>query len=168
MRRTLIVIAGDHGFNVGEHGQVAGQHNLYRESLWVPLIVAGPHPRLPVGRHDDLAALVDIAPTLADLLGIREANPWQGHSLLASSGRGLVTFGFRESRVADTGSWSAVRDPRDGAARLYRSGDDWLQRRDLARAEPALARALLERAERARRLNDFLLRQARIWPTNPS
>ena len=168
MGRTLIVIAGDHGFNVGEHGQVAGQHNLYRESLWVPLIVAGPHPRLLVGRHDDLAALIDIAPTLADLLGIREANPWQGHSLLASSGRVLVAFGFRESRVAETSSWSAVRDPRDGASRLYRSRDDWLQRRDIAGAKPAMARALLERAERARRLNDYLLRQARIAPPNSS
>ena len=88
MARTLIVVTGDHGFNVGEHGQSAGQQNLYRESVWVPLIIAGPHPRLRTGWHEDPATLLDIAPTLADLLGLRVAVPWQGHSLLAVNGGG--------------------------------------------------------------------------------
>jgi arylsulfatase A-like enzyme len=60
--------------------------NLYRESVWVPLIIAGPHPRLRAGRHEVPATLLDIAPTLADLLGLRVAVPWQGHSLLAVNG----------------------------------------------------------------------------------
>ncbi|HEY6815382.1 MAG TPA: LTA synthase family protein, partial [Croceibacterium sp.] len=57
--RTLVVIAGDHGFNAGEHGLSPGRQDLYRESVWVPLIVAGPHPRLPAGRHDMPASLLD-------------------------------------------------------------------------------------------------------------
>ena len=84
--RTLLVLVGDHGFNMGEHDGRPGQQNLYRESTWVPLIVAGAHPRLPAGRHDVPATMLDIAPTLADLLGIREPVPWQGHSLLALAG----------------------------------------------------------------------------------
>lgn len=162
MAHTLVVITGDHGFNVGEHGQVPGQHNLYRESVWVPFILLGPHPRLPLGRHADVATLLDLPPTLADLLGLRVANPWQGHSLLAVNGRGLVAFGFRESLLGENAEWSAVRDPRDGRTRLYRRAD-WLQQHDLAAAHPALARALLARADRARRLNDHLLRNDRIW-----
>ena len=164
MARTLIVVTGDHGFNAGEHGQPAGQQNLYRESVWVPLIIAGPHPRLRAGRHEVPATLLDIAPTLADLLGLRVAVPWQGHSLLAVNGAGTTGFGFRDSLLAETPSWAAVRDPGDGRARLYRSSDDWLQRRDLADRAPDLARRLLEQAERSRRLNDYLLRQGRIWP----
>lgn len=166
--RTLIVVAGDHGFNVGEHGQVPGQHNLYRESVWVPLLIVGAHPRLRPGRHDIPASLLDIAPTLADLLGLREPNPWQGHSLLAVNGNGIIAFGFRDSRLAETASWSAVRDPRDGSARLYRRGEDWLQRRDLSARFPDVARSLLERAERSRRLNDHLLRHGRVGRGNPS
>lgn len=166
--RTLLVITGDHGFNVGEHGQSAGQHNLYRESVWVPLIVLGPHPRLRPGWNDQLATQLDIAPTLADLIGLREANPWQGHSLLAVSGGARVAFGFRDSLLAETPSWTAVRDPGDGEPRLYRSREDWLQRRDLADRFPPVARALLERAERSRRLNDYLLRHNRVWRNNPS
>ena len=163
MARTLVVITGDHGFNVGEHGQPAGQHNLFRESVWVPLIVIGPHSRLPHGRHDNIASLLDLPPTIADLLGLRVANPWQGHSLLAVNGGGLVAFGFRESLVAENARWSAVLDPRNGRPRLYRRSD-WLQRSDLAAQRPRLAEALLARAERARRLNDHLLRNDRLWP----
>jgi phosphoglycerol transferase MdoB-like AlkP superfamily enzyme len=165
LARTLIVITGDHGFNVGEHGQVPGQHNLFRESVWVPLILIGAHPRLPRGHHDELATLLDLPPTLADLLGLREANPWQGHSLLALAGGGQAAFGFRDSLLAETPSWSAVLDPRDGRTRLYRR-EDWLQRHDLAPLRPALAQAILARAERARRLNDHLLRHDRIWPAD--
>lgn len=156
--RTLIVIAGDHGFNAGEHGLSPGRHDLYRESVWVPLIIAGAHPRLPAGRHDLQASLLDIAPTLADLLGIREPNPWQGHSLLAvrpGAGNGAV---IRDSAWWEEGPWSAVRDPADGRARLFA---DWLQRRE--RRDPAGAGALLARAARTQRLNDYLLRHDRVW-----
>ena len=69
------MIAGDHGFNAGEHGQPAGQQNLYRESVWVPLIIVGAHPRLPRGRHEVPASLLDVAPTLADLLGFGSRLP---------------------------------------------------------------------------------------------
>lgn len=165
--RTLVVVTGDHGFNVGEHGQVPGQHNLYRESVWVPLIIVGRHPRLRPGVRDELASLLDIAPTVADLLGLREANPWQGHSLLATDGDALVAFGFRDSLLAETPSWSALRDPGDGSPRLYRR-DDWLQRNDLAGRFPAIARDLLERAERSRRLHDYLLRHGRIARSSSS
>jgi phosphoglycerol transferase MdoB-like AlkP superfamily enzyme len=162
LERTLIVITGDHGFNVGEHGEVSGQHNLFRESVWVPLVIIGPHTRLPSGRHGEAATLLDLPPTLADLLGLRFANPWQGHSLLAVNGRGETAFGFRDSLLAETAEWSAVRDPGDGRIRLYRRSD-WLQQNDVAAERPALARMLIARAERARRLNDYLLRNDRIW-----
>ncbi|HYN46222.1 MAG TPA: LTA synthase family protein [Allosphingosinicella sp.] len=156
--RTLIVIAGDHGFNAGEHGLSPGRQDLYRESIWVPLIIAGAHPRLAPGRHDTQASLLDIAPTIADLLGLRIANPWQGHSLLsvrAGGGQGALV---RDSAWWEEGALSAVRDPADGRARLY---GDWLQRRDLG--DPRRAEALLARAARAQRLNDYLLRHDLVW-----
>lgn len=159
--RTLVVITGDHGFNAGEHGQVPGQQDLYRESVWVPLIIAGAHPRLRGAGGDGLASLLDVAPTLADLLGLRIANPWQGHSLLAADD-GWLAFRFRDSALSETPSWSALRNPRDGRPRLF-SRQDWLQRIDLAERRPLLARRLLERGERARRLNDHLLRRNLIW-----
>jgi hypothetical protein len=157
--RTILVVAGDHGFNAGEHGATAGQHNLYRESLWVPLIIAGRHPRLAAGMRDEQASLLDVAPTIADLLGMREANPWQGHSLLAVNGDGRLAFGFGGSLLNQSRGWTAIRH-RDGRQSLYA---DWLQRRDLAASRPALARAMIGEAERAQRLHDHLLRNDLVW-----
>jgi phosphoglycerol transferase MdoB-like AlkP superfamily enzyme len=168
LAHTLIVVTGDHGYSVGEHGGRPGRQDLYRESVWVPLIIAGPHPRLRPGRHDVPASLLDLAPTLADLLGFRIANPWQGHSLLAVNGAGTLGFGFRAATLAETPSWTAVRDPADGRARLFDARRDWLQRRDLAGRRPGLAERLLEDADRRRRRHDHLLRHGRIWPRNPS
>ena len=161
--RTLIVITGDHGFNTGEHGLTPGQQDLFRESVWVPLIISGAHPRLPAGRHEMPASLLDIAPTIADLLDIRVANPWTGHSLLAVREGGGLGFAVRDSSLWESSRWSAVREPGTGAVRLYARDTDWLQRRDLAGSSAALAHRLISRAERAGRLNDYLLRQDRIW-----
>ncbi|HWT12716.1 MAG TPA: sulfatase-like hydrolase/transferase [Allosphingosinicella sp.] len=162
--RTLFVINSDHGYNLGEHGGLVGAYSLYRESTWIPFLIVGPHPRLPAGRHDEIVTLLDIAPTIADLIGLREDNPWHGHSLLAVSPGRRVLFGFRDSMLAEAGGWSAVSDPQQGRPRLYRSGDDWLQSRDLAARRPELARRLLDEADRSRRFNDYLIRHGRVWP----
>jgi phosphoglycerol transferase MdoB-like AlkP superfamily enzyme len=162
--RTLFFINSDHGYNLGEHGGQVGAYSLYRESTWVPFLIVGAHPRLPVGRHDEIVTLLDIAPTVADLIGLREANPWHGHSLLAVKPGRPVRFGFRDSTLAEAEGWSAVSDPQDGRPHLFRADGDWLQRRDLAARHPDLARRLLDEADRGRRLNDYLLRHGRVWP----
>jgi arylsulfatase A-like enzyme len=164
---TLVVIDSDHGYNLGEHGGLTGAYSLYRESVWTPFLMVGPHPRLPVGRHDQVVTLLDVAPTLADLLGLRERNPWQGHSLLAVAPGRTVRFGFRDSLLAETPGWSAVTDPGDGRPRLYDPRSDWLQQHDLAGRNPALARRMLAEADRSRRFNDYLLRHGKLWQPAP-
>lgn len=166
--RTLVVINSDHGYNLGEHGGLTGAYSLYRESVWTPFLIVGSHPRLPAGRHGEVVTLLDVAPTIADLLGLREPNPWHGHSLLALSPDRPVRFGFRDGVMAEAGGWSAVSDPTDGRPRLYDARSDWLQQRDLAGRHPQLARRLLDSADRDRRFNDYLLRHGRLWPADPS
>ena len=166
--RTLLVVNSDHGYNLGEHGGLTGAYSLYRESVWTPFLIVGPHQRLPAGRHDNIVTLLDVAPTIADLLGLREANPWHGHSLLAVRPERPVRFGFRDGVMAEAGGWSAVSDPTDGRPRLYDARADWLQRHDLAGRHPGLARRLLDQADRNRRFNDYLLRHGRLWPRDPS
>jgi len=161
---TLVVIAGDHGFNAGEHGLSPGRQDLYRESVWVPLIVAGAHPRIPSGRHDTPASLLDVAPTLADLLGLREPNPWQGHSLLAVGDGGALAFTMRDATLWQSAEWTAVRDPQNGRARLYANRRDWLQRNDLGPRQRARAEHFLGRSEDAQRLHDYVLRHDLLAP----
>lgn len=162
--RTLWIINSDHGYNLGEHGGRVGAYSLHRESTWVPFLIVGPHPRLPVGRHDQIVTLLDIAPTVADLIGLREANPWQGHSLLALAPGRPIRFAFRDSVLAEVGGWSAVSDPQEGTPRLYVARTDWLQRRDFSSNRPDLARRLLDQADLYRRFNDYLIRHGRVWP----
>jgi arylsulfatase A-like enzyme len=166
--RTLVVINSDHGYNLGEHGGLTGAYSLYRESVWTPFLILGPHPRLPAGRHGNIVTLLDVAPTIADLIGLREANPWHGHSLLAVRPDRPVRFGFRDGVMAEAGGWSAVSDPTDGRPRLYDALSDWLQRSDLSGRRPRLARHLLDEADRDRRFNDYLLRHGRLWPPDPT
>ena len=69
---TIVIYASDHGDFVAAHGMVekcAIGHNVYEQTLRVPLMVRWPghvHP----GPRDDLVELVDLYPTLADLLGL--------------------------------------------------------------------------------------------------
>ena len=160
--RTIVVVYGDHGFNLGEHGGRPGALSLYRESVWVPLIILGGPTSLARGIDDRPASLLDLAPTIAELLGIRTANPWQGHSLVRRSGGSSLLFRTRDSLLAEEDDRSLVRDPSSGALRAYDRDRDWLQRRPLP-ADPR-TRDLALRGEAAARLNDHLLQRGLVWP----
>ena len=85
--RTLFVITADHGFNWGEKGFYKLGDPMHRPSSWLPLVIVGAHPelmKLPKV-NQFLTSHVDLAPTILDLLGIRTANTFVGHSVLDSS-----------------------------------------------------------------------------------
>ncbi|MCF7838435.1 MAG: sulfatase-like hydrolase/transferase, partial [Candidatus Marinimicrobia bacterium] len=66
--RTVIVVAGDNGLAVGQHG-LMGKQNLYDHSVRVPLVFSG--PGIPAGRQcPALTYLLDVFPTLCDLSGL--------------------------------------------------------------------------------------------------
>lgn len=76
---TIIVMAGDNGLAVGQHG-LLGKQNLYNHSVRVPLIFAG--PGLPKNtRRNQFAYLYDIFPTVSDLAGLPNPGTTQGLSL---------------------------------------------------------------------------------------
>lgn len=67
-RRLLVAAVGDHGEALGEHGERTHGLFLYRASLEVPLILAG--PGVPAGRViEPVVAIRRLAPTLLRLLG---------------------------------------------------------------------------------------------------
>jgi len=85
---TIVLYASDHGDFVGAHGMIekcAAGHNLYEDTLRVPLIISGPPIRSGVV-CDGLAELLDLYPTLIDLCGLKVPalrHPLQGRSLAA-------------------------------------------------------------------------------------
>ncbi len=79
LENTIIVLAGDNGLALGQHG-LMGKQNLYDHSVRVPLVIAG--PGVPAGeRRDALCYLIDIFPTLCDLTGCPTPPSVEGHSL---------------------------------------------------------------------------------------
>ncbi len=76
---TLIVLTSDHGESLGDHGEKTHGMLAYNSTLWVPLIVA--FPGLKPARINQLAAHIDIFPTLCDLLGLEKPAGLQGVSL---------------------------------------------------------------------------------------
>jgi len=76
---TLIVFAGDNGLAVGQHG-LMGKQNLYEHSVRVPLIICGPGIPKDV-RTDALCYLLDVYPTLCDIIGLPVPESVEGKSL---------------------------------------------------------------------------------------
>jgi len=81
--RTLYIVTGDHGENLGEHGMMSHKFVLYDTLLRVPLLLRCP-PRVPQGFVvDELAQMTDILPTVLRVLGIAEdTGRVQGRALL--------------------------------------------------------------------------------------
>jgi arylsulfatase A-like enzyme len=79
---TLIVLAGDHGEEFFEHGNLGHSHALYRELVHVPLVLWA--PGLAPARLATQVRLMDVFPTLLALAGLADALPpgVQGESLL--------------------------------------------------------------------------------------
>ena len=88
-RPTLIVVTGDHGEGLGEHGERTHGIYAYESTLHIPLILAqvgrnagagggGATSDVPV-RH------VDILPTIAGLLGVSPPAGLPGRTLLTAS-----------------------------------------------------------------------------------
>jgi hypothetical protein len=67
---TLVVVTGDHGYQLGEHSEW-GKHTNFEASVQVPLIVRAPWKHNSVGQHTKtLVELVDLYRTLASLAGL--------------------------------------------------------------------------------------------------
>ena len=85
---TAVVITGDHGQSLGEHGETTHGYFAYDSTLWVPLIISG--PGVKPGRAAENVSHIDIFPTVCDLVGLDKPSFLQGASLLpALRGRSL-------------------------------------------------------------------------------
>ena len=75
---TIIVLAGDNGLAVGQHG-LMGKQNIYEHSVRIPLVMRG--PGIPKARRiDNYVYLLDVFPTLCDLCGMEVPSSAEGIS----------------------------------------------------------------------------------------
>jgi arylsulfatase A-like enzyme len=82
-RNTVIVLLGDHGFKLGDHGMWS-KHTLFDVDTRVPLIVRVPGMAEAGRSSDTIVELVDLYPTLCELCGLPSPDHLQGSSFLST------------------------------------------------------------------------------------
>jgi arylsulfatase A-like enzyme len=109
---TIIIYTADHGDFVGNHGMVekaAAGHNVYEDILNIPLIIKYPGNKQKGKRSAELVSLVDIYPTLVELLGLEMPqlkHPLQGLSLAETLTKGKPLK--RDYFVSESWSQAAI------------------------------------------------------------
>lgn len=116
---AVIVLVGIHGEEFLEHGGTGHGRTLYEESIHVPLAIRAPKLLAP-GRVATPVDLLDLGPTLADLLGLEFDPQWQGESLVPliddpqPPPRLVVSYLGDGSRAARIGNFKFVLGPGRG------------------------------------------------------
>lgn len=171
--RTLLVVSADHGEELYDHhGYLYHACSVYQTTLHVPLAFVAPGLLPAGGRVAPAVELIDVLPTVLDLLAVSRPEGLQGRSLLRylsrpaeASGPGKPAFSEYGRTAIQTvldGDWKLVVNPDGiapvcipeappghypiGRAELYDLAADPEETTDLAAARPeevARLRALL-------------------------
>lgn len=78
---TIVIIFSDHGFQLGEHG-LWSKYTLFEQSTRVPLMVHVPGLSADGEVCDEIVELVDLVPTLCDLLKMTAPRNLEGLSIV--------------------------------------------------------------------------------------
>ena len=107
---TLVLVAGDHGESLGERGERSHGVFAYEATLHIPWIVwAG--PRLGARAWDGVARLIDLAPTVLDLVGRAAPSGFEGRSLVdaLAAGETAAPAAYFEAMDANlTRNWAPL------------------------------------------------------------
>jgi arylsulfatase A-like enzyme len=79
---TVIVVVGDHGESLGQHGEDAHGYLLHNSTLHVPLIIVDPRQKHAGGRVAAPVSLIDLFPTLSQITGLPDATKRVDRSLV--------------------------------------------------------------------------------------
>jgi iduronate 2-sulfatase len=163
---TVIVLWGDHGWHLGDHGYWT-KHSNYEQANRIPLLVIAPGVAKAGAVTRQLAETVDIFPTLAELAGLPAPSgpqPRDGVSLvpvlrepeksIRDHACHCYPRGERMGRAIRTGRYRLVEWKKPGAPEdtadleLYDYEADPLETKNLAATQPevvARLRAILAR-----------------------
>jgi iduronate 2-sulfatase len=120
-KNTIVVLWGDHGWQLGEHG-MWNKHSCFETSMHAPLIVSAPHrPDIQAGvRVPGLTEFIDIYPSLCELTGLEIPGHVQGTSFVPSMrnpnlpGKGYAVgrFGAGDTIRVDQARYSEYSTPK--------------------------------------------------------
>jgi arylsulfatase A-like enzyme len=139
-RDTLIVVTGDHGQAFGyPHDTYVQGRTVYEEDVHVPLMMWYPRTYKVTARVPVVGSHVDLAPTIADLIGLPAPPDWQGRSLFADSHPHRAYFYVAEDHfrlAVREANWKYIYSVRDGRDELYDLQADPLEQHNVAAQHP--------------------------------
>jgi len=156
-QQTLIVVAGDHGEGLGDHGERTHGMLLYDSTVRVPLVIRG--PGVPARSMSEVVSLIDVAPTILRAAGLSPSAEMTGRDLLASRTTSPASAGaesYSETEYPHVAGWSTLQALTDGRLKTIRSSSsmelydvvrDPAEEHDLASAESAAGRAMSSRID---------------------
>ena len=124
---TLVVLFGDHGENMTEHDSWFDHAGLYDSVVHVPLIVWAPG-RVPAVESSAMVALVDVLPTVFEIVGLPKPDGVDGRSLMPLV-RGEVRT-HRDVIMLSEATWQAGRGVRTADWKLIRYEQSTIYGRD--------------------------------------
>ena len=127
LKKTIVVIIGDHGESLGEHGERTHGFFVYQAVLDIPFAVLAPFDGLRARNVADVVRSVDLLPTMMDLLSIPLNDHIDGRSLvplmsgsvrelgLEAYGEAMYPryhFGWSDLRALTAGRFKYIEAPR--------------------------------------------------------
>jgi choline-sulfatase len=113
--RSLVVVVGDHGEGLGDHGEETHGIFLYDSTTHVPLIVKLPGQRKAGSTIEVQTSTTDILPTVLDVLNVALPSRLDGQSLKINldggSTKALPVFG--ETNYPLSFGWAPLRSVRE-------------------------------------------------------
>jgi arylsulfatase A-like enzyme len=153
LNNTLIIVVSDHGEEFWEHGWMGHGHSLYQELTQAAWLMSNPGLLGPPRRITEPVQLLDLVPTVLDLLNIRPSGVIQGQSLVQ-----LVRDRRFERRTPVMSSCLAYEDAKtsgdgvvEGNSTFALITSDWklIWRKQAQRAGPPEIELFDRRADRA-------------------
>jgi arylsulfatase A-like enzyme len=147
---TLLVVAADHGEAFNQHaGNYGHTLALYDENVRVPLVISAPQTPGMLGRTTRVASLIDLPPTILELVGVDVPASFDGASLLRGPPRAALFFtdyslgllGLRD------GCWKFIFQLDASRAQLFDACNDPEERTNLAGQHPALVSSFRARLD---------------------
>lgn len=157
--RTAVVVIGDHGESLNDHGEQGHGFFIYESVVHVPMIVRAPFSAMQHRRVTDSVRSIDVMPTALDLLGIPKpagvtidgqsmaslmtgARAEMGLEAYAEAVYPLHHFGWSDLRALRQGRYKVIAAPRP---ELYDLQDDPTEQKNVFTDRKALGDGMLGR-----------------------
>ena len=153
---SLIIITADHGDGFMEHGFISHSYKPYDELLRVPLIIKFPHSEYGGKVVNSQVRLIDVMPTILDILGVKTESKLSGLSLLGyvdDDGNKDRKVNFPDYSISEHNtrriSFVAIRTEKykyiyypDGEAEFYDLSADPKEQNNIMKMKPSEADGL--------------------------